>query len=347
MKMTIVLTLYSLISRPVCRVKAALVTAGILRRRRAPLPVISVGNLTVGGSEKTPLAMELLVDFLRLGRRPALVTRGYKGRWEKEGGVLSDGRTLLGGWEEAGDEPFMIARRIPEAGVLVGKHRYVSCLKAKDLGFDIAVLDDGFQHIKLARDVDIVLYDPAARRGRREGTSALRRAGMILVKKDKDGSTLPPIQRRFPAAAVFEYAVVSRGLLLLETGERVAAESLKGKNILAFCGIARPERFFSLLEEGGFAPSAKMHYPDHFPYPDAALERIATACEAGRIEALVTTEKDAVKLAGRSWPLASTPLYVLEIGLELPAAFFEKIRSSLPLSGPGQGLPLTQAGRSS
>jgi len=326
--MTILLAFYSLISRVVCRIKAVLFKTGIRRRRKAPLPVISVGNLALGGSEKTPLAMELLTYFLGLRRRPALVSRGYMGRWEKRGGVLSDGRALRGGWEDAGDEPFMIARHVPQAGVFVGKHRYRSCLQAKEMGFDLAVLDDGFQHIKLARDVDILLFDAAAKGGFREGTTAMGRADIILVKKDGEAA-LQRIRQKFRAAAIFEYTLVSRGLHVLETGERIGADVLKGKAILAFCGIARPERFFSLLMENGLPPRTKMPFPDHFPYSPPGLERIAAACERDRIDALLTTEKDAVKLLGRTWPFAPTPLYVLDIGLDLPAAFFEKIGSSL------------------
>jgi tetraacyldisaccharide 4'-kinase len=310
----------------VCRAKAALVRAGLRKPRKAPFPVVSVGNLTLGGSEKTPLAMELLTFFLGLGRKPALVTRGYGGRWEKAGGILSDGKNMLGAWEDGGDEPYLVARRVPKAGVFVGRRRALSCLKARELGFDLAVLDDGFQHVRLARDVDIVLYDAAAGGARREGTSALWRADIILVKKDGAG-TLGRIQRRFPAS-VFEYAVEARGLRLPETGERIAAADLSGKAVLAFCGIARPERFFSMLEGSGLRPRTKMAFRDHFPYSDRALERIADACEADGIEALVTTDKDAVKILGRTWPMASAPLYVLEIGLTLPPAFFEKVRTA-------------------
>ena len=333
--MAILIGIYSLLSRAVCRAKAALVRAGIKKPWKAPFPVISVGNLTLGGSEKTPLAMELLSYFLGLGRKPALVTRGYGGRWEKAGGVLSDGRALNGDWEDAGDEPFMVARRVPGAGVFVGKHRNQSCLKAKELGFDLAVLDDGFQHVKLSRDVDIVLYDSAAKSGRREGTSAMKRADIILLRKDGTAA-LQRIQAEF-SAVVFEYAVKVRGLRLLETGERFAAGMLKGKTVLAFCGIARPERFFSMLEENGLPLKTAIAFPDHFRYPEAALERIAAACEKDGIDALVTTDKDAVKLLGRSWSIASTPLYVLEIGLDIPPGFFEKVRMSIVRSGSAPG----------
>jgi len=342
--MAILIGIYSVFSQAVCRVKAALARAGFKKPWKAPFPVVSVGNLTLGGSEKTPLAMELLAFFLGLGRKPALVTRGYGSRWEKTGGVLSDGKNAFGTWEDGGDEPFMAARRLPGAGVFIGKHRARSCLKAKAMGFDLAVLDDGFQHIKLARDMDIVLYDGTAAGGRREGLSALKRADIILVKKDEAG-TLGRIQNRFPAA-VFEYAVEARGLRLLETGERIAPIELAGKAVLAFCGIARPERFFSMLEENGLRPRTKMTFSDHFPYPDRALERIAGACEAEGIEALVTTDKDAVKILGRSWLMAATPLYALEISLILPAAFFDKVRTAAAQDGHGPHMIPPQAGSS-
>jgi tetraacyldisaccharide 4'-kinase len=181
------LGVYSMASRAACRLAVARIRAGLIRRRRAPLPVVSVGNLTLGGSEKTPLVMELLGRIPEFGLRPALVTRGYRGRWERGGGVVSDGKTLFAGSEEAGDEPFMAARRFPRVGVFVGKDRYRSCLKAKDLGFDVAILDDGFQHFWLGRDLDIVLHDP---RGRgvafREGIPALKRADFLLLKKNGD-----------------------------------------------------------------------------------------------------------------------------------------------------------------
>ncbi|MCX6564243.1 MAG: tetraacyldisaccharide 4'-kinase [Candidatus Aminicenantes bacterium] len=154
------------------------------------------------------------------------------------------------------------------------------------------------------------------------------------------------MRQRFSAAA-FEYAVVPRGLRLLETGEPIAAGVLKGKRILAFCGIARPERFFSLLVENGLPPQTKMPFPDHFLYPPPSLDRLAAAGERDRIEALLTTEKDAVKLLGRTWAFASTPLYVLDVGLDLPPAFFEKISASLGPAGPVDDLNRSQATRPS
>src|SRR4030042_1951907 len=142
--MKLALLVYSFFSRRLSRIKNFLYDRGVFKPRRAPLPVISVGNISLGGTEKTPLAMELLSGLLALGRRPALISRGYKGRWEKTGGVLSDGRSILGTWQDAGDEPCLIARSFPAVGVYVGKNRLTSCRRAAGAGVDIAGLDDGF-----------------------------------------------------------------------------------------------------------------------------------------------------------------------------------------------------------
>jgi len=328
-QMNILLGAYSLVSRTACRAKYALVKANIRSVRRAPLPVLSVGNLTVGGSEKTPLVMEILAFLERRGIRPALVSRGYKGSWEKTGGVLSDGTRLFGGWEEAGDEPCLIARRFPKAGIYVGKHRTRSCLAASEAGFGAVVLDDGFQHIGLARYLDIVLHDPASRAPLREGLPALRRAGILLLKMGHRADA-SAFAARFPTLDVFEYAVVVKDLSLLGDDEVLPPGALVGDDLSAFCGIARPGRFFDLLRGLRLGPVIRTEFPDHFPYPDAALEKLAADAVARRVKAFVTTEKDAVKLLDRTAFFRGIPVYVLRIGLDLPEAFFEKIAGLFP-----------------
>ena len=327
--MNIVPGAYSLVSRAACRAKYALVRAGIRSPHRAPVPVISVGNLTVGGSEKTPLVMELLAFLERRGVRPALVSRGYRGSWEKMGGVVSDGNQIQGGWQEGGDEPCMIARRFPRAGVYVGKHRYRSSLAAAEAGFGVIVLDDGFQHIRLARDLDIVLHDPASRSPLREGIPALRRAGILLLKKGSRPDAAA-FAARFPGLSVFEYSVAVKGLSLLGDEAILPPSALAGRDVSAFCGIARPERFLDLLPGLKIYPLVRTEFPDHFPYPDAALEKLSAEAAARRAEAFVTTEKDAVKLLGRTASFRGVPVHVLRIGLDLPEAFFEKIARLIP-----------------
>lgn len=327
--MDALLRVYSPFSRLVCRAKSARFKKGSGRRLISPIPVASVGNLTVGGSEKTPLVIELLRLALEWGHKPALITRGYRGSWEKTGGVLSVGRCALAGWREAGDEPAMIARRVPRAGIFVGRHRYLSCVQAKAAGFDLAVLDDGFQHLKLARDLDIVLYDAASPAPLREGLSALGRADILLWKRGGAAERLTAIRSRFPSLSIFEYEVKPASARLLDIDEVLPTDSLRGKRVCAVSGIARPGRFAASVREIGALPVSSLEFPDHHSYPDRSLERIAAAVAASGAEALVTTEKDAIKLAGRLPVDLAARFYVLGIELVLPPDLISRLRDAL------------------
>ena len=259
---------------PCLPVKRSLYARGWRRAARAPIPVVSVGNITLGGSGKTPLVHRAAArPVSEAGFRPALVSRGYKGGWEKTGGVVSDGRSLLAGIAEAGDEPFMAALREPKAGVYVGRDRLASCRRAAEAGFDVAVLDDGFQHLRLARDIDIVLDDAGRGRILREGTSALRQADIVLH------AGTPPrlrIRRGKPAPLFFPCRTSAKGLVPFggETADEPSAAA--GEPFLAFCGIARPGAILRPCSSPwAFGPAARLRFPDHYAYPDRALARIA------------------------------------------------------------------------
>lgn len=325
------LLLYSAGSRLVCRIRRARFGSGGSRAARAPIPVISVGNIALGGSGKSPLAMELLRFLADAGWRPALISRGYKGAWEKSGGVVSDGQSLLANAAQAGDEPIQAALNVPRAGVYVGRDRLESCRKAAAAGFDAAVLDDGFQHFRLARDLDIVLIGAKDGAVLREGPSALRAADIVL-----HAGPAPRIPARSDGSVplLFPYRMISRGIVSFGGGPDSPGAAPPGP-ILAFCGIARPERFFALLESAGLRPAVRLRFPDHHDYPERSLARIAAAARAASCRGLVTTEKDAVKLRERVAASTGLPAYFLKLGLELPDAFFEAVRSRLPRAGAG------------
>jgi len=310
----------SLLYRMGAGLRSGLYARGICRARSAPLPVISVGNISFGGSEKTPLAAALIERFLAWGRSPALVSRGYRGLWEKSGGVLSDGRSLRAGWREAGDEPFMIARRFPKAGVIVGRDRLAGCRKAAEIGFDLVVLDDGFQHLPLARDLDIVLFHPGDKLLRREFESALNRGHVILIRRDNPESFKRALRKNHLRSRIYEYDVAPRGIYPARGGPPVDPESLVGERILAVSGIARPNRFIQSLETLDLRPAARLEFPDHHPYPPAAMEKIAERVAAHRARAILTTEKDAVKLS-RLPASEGIPVFFLRIELVLPPEF--------------------------
>ena len=261
-----------------------LYTSGILPTRRLNHPVISVGNLTVGGNGKTPIVIALARAFREKGFRPVILSRGY-GRTSRS--VLLAGSN----WEEAGDEPLLMKRRLGNVPVVVGTDRYEAGLfaESRDLG-NVFILDDGFQHRRLYRDVDLVAIDPIEwsagetllPRGRwREPKSALMRAHAACVQ-DSDSAIEPlPI----PTFAV-RYQI--EGLYSADT--LVSSESLQGLAVVAFAGIAKPERFFRTLKSMGIHPVKSVVFRDHHHYSRRDIEKLGG-------DLLITTEKDAVRLA--------------------------------------------------
>jgi tetraacyldisaccharide 4'-kinase len=326
--MKFLLFLLSLLNCSGSQVKNWLYNNRILTPSKAPLPVISVGSIAFGGTGKTPLAINLITYLVKHGFKPAFISRGYKGRWEKSGGILSDGKKILAQWEDSGDEPFMVAQNIPQAGIFIGKNRLLSCQKAKSLGFELAVLDDGFQHRRLHRDLDIVLYTPAAKTARREQVSSLKRADILLLGRKVDPQSKKRITERFPEAAVFEYSVKNEGFFRLTGKQGRADEKLKEKKILAFCGIARPERFLSMLHEAGIKPAFFFKFPDHHPYPKSSLKKIIDKYQEIKAEAIITTEKDALKISDNE-NLKKVPAYYLKIDLEAEDKFYPRISNLL------------------
>ncbi len=269
--------------------------AGWLPRARVPARVISIGNLTVGGTGKTPAALWLAERLAARGRRVGIVARGYRKRQPGVVIVGTDGTPLVSA-EEGGDEAVMLARRF--AGpVVTGERRAEAALVAcTQLGLDTIVLDDGFQHRALQRDADLVLLsdDPAAGRllpagSRREAVAALGRARAVLAVGDGVPPSAPDIPRftaRLAATAVVR---------AVADGWRVLPLScLEGTTVVAVSGVARPERFTALLERCGARVRRHIVFPDHYAYASVDVAALIAASAEGM---LVTTEKDLVKLA--------------------------------------------------
>jgi tetraacyldisaccharide 4'-kinase len=317
----------SLFHQAGCQVKNALYRIKILHPKKAPLAVVSVGNITFGGSEKTPFVVALVAVLLQKGFKPAVVTRGYKGKWEKSGGIVSDGKIRSGTWVESGDEPFMVSIKYPEIGVFVGVNRLLSCQKAHEMGFQVAILDDGFQHRRLSRDVDIILHDPSEDVPLREPLSSIKRADILLLKKGAGTQTAPIHLDRLQDVDTFYYSVSSEGFYSLD-GIEESISNFKGKRILAFCGIARPQRFRSLLERAGMEPIHFISFPDHFPYPPESIKQIIRLSDTHRADVCITTEKDAVKIKDKR-AFQVIPIYYLKIGILTDEKLFERIFSEL------------------
>ena len=314
-----------------CLIKNSLYTARILKPRKAPMKVISIGNISFGGTGKTPSSIEVIKFLQKKNRKVCLVTRGYKGIWEKNGGILSDGIDIFGTWQESGDEAYSSAQNLPDAGVFVGKDRFKSCVKAAQMGFEIAVLDDGFQHRKLFRDIDIVLLDEGRDVFFREFLSSIKRADILLIKKNT-GILNPPLltlKKRAPLIPIYSYRIAPQGIYRVGRNlPPTASDFFQNKKTLAFCGIAKPERFFSLLNEMGIYPAQSMIYPDHHPYPNSSIKKILKTIHREKISVLITTEKDAVKIGQTSLSNVHA-VYFLKIHVDIQEDFYQTLWSEL------------------
>lgn len=276
------------------------------------LCVISVGNLTVGGAGKTPVVAFLAERLLQGGAQVAVLSRGY-GRQGR--GLV---RVVGPPWpsaEEVGDEPLLLARRLPAVQVWVGAKRVALAREALRAGATVALLDDGFQHRALGRDADVVVFDEAVGLGSghlfpwgplREPPSVLRRASLVWLRVASQPQPLP----RFPEGCPVVRARHAAVDVVHPDGTVVPTSHLAGVRVLAFCGIARPSAFVRTLRELGAEVSEAHAFMDHHVFSAAELDNLRAAASAAQAE-LVTTEKDAMRLP------ADFPASVVRLGVSI------------------------------
>ncbi len=307
---------------------------GFFVTRRVPVPVVSIGNLTVGGTGKTPAVIFLARHLRLLGYRPGIVSRGY-GRHTRGTVLVSDGRKLQATVGAAGDEAFLLASRLPEVPVVVDEDRYrgASLLSAEH-DVDVLLLDDGFQHRGLARNCDLLLMDAAApaRDYRmfpygtlRERLSAVQRAVLVVWTRTEYFSPDAALRQKlaaYPAPQIDSRMEAATLLQAVGGGVDQTSAELAGRPILAFCGIGRPQSFYQKLLELGLEPQWVRYFPDHHAYTRADLEILADLA-APPETVLITTEKDAVKLPGDF--LAGHEVYSLKIEFTISGADLKKL----------------------
>ncbi|HET9490426.1 MAG TPA: tetraacyldisaccharide 4'-kinase [Methylomirabilota bacterium] len=303
---------------------------GVLRSRALPCAVVSVGNLTVGGTGKTPaveLAVRTLVD---LGHRPAVVSRGYR-RQSRGVQVVADTASIRLDPEDAGDEPFLLARRLPRVPVIVGANRYEAArLAVQRFRATAVVLDDGFQHRTLAKDLEVVMTRARNPWGNgqllpggplREPLAALARAHLIVATEARSAVDLEEVQaaaRRWaPGVPVLSARYAPVECWEAERMQTRPLTSLNGARLLAFAGIASPRGFGTTLNELGVAVLDQVSFPDHHWYTLEDLRELNVRARQLGAEALITTEKDWVRLRRLSRP--ERALYILSVQLELLA----------------------------
>jgi tetraacyldisaccharide 4'-kinase len=316
----------------------------ILKSRSPGALVISIGNLTVGGTGKTPVVEKLARTLQDAGRNVAILSRGYKAKqppllrrlqrkWlgleRRKTRVVHDGERLLLDSRFAGDEPFMLARSLGNVVVLVDKDRVRAALEAVGaFGCDTLLLDDGMQYATLRRRIDICLIDRQAPFGNeyllprgtlREPPKNLARANYIFITKSngKDNSLLIKRIRQYNrTAGIIECNHKALHLTNLYTGEELPLEWLAGRHIGALSGIARPESFEEKLTDLGAALHLTARFADHHTFSEKELSEFMARCERRDLDAIVTTEKDSVRFPHRP-PASDVPVLFLRVEIDI------------------------------
>lgn len=349
MKPSVSLIPLSAIYYAVTRARRTAYRRGWFSVSKLPVPVISVGNLTTGGTGKTPL-VEWVCRTVAADRgeaqdendqrkRVCVLTRGYGRDNPKSQVVVSNGTELLASVNEAGDEAFLLAKSLLGIAAVVSNSNRVAAghWAMENLGAEVFVLDDGFQHLRLARDLDIVTIDATNPWGGgsllpaghlREPPSGLSRADCIVITRTDQVEDLTSIKaavnRLTDSVPVLSSRMLTRGIRKLD-GASVARESSSSQQAGAFCGLGNPESFFTQLRHYGLTPAFTRTFADHHSYSQSDIEALVIEARAQGAECLITTAKDATKLATLNFEL---PCYILEIQIAIDeeARLVEMIR---------------------
>jgi len=306
----------------------------LLKSQRLSVPVISIGNLTLGGTGKTPMVRYVTRLLLDKGLRPAIVSRGYGGKATGTVNIVSDGTQILLPPNMAGDEPFMLAEALPGVPVLTGPERVrVARHAIQEFGVNHIVMDDGFQHLAVSRDLDLVLFSARTLLGNgrvfpggplREPFSALGRAHAFVITGVESGnrSSVDDFQRRlqvaFPGKPVFAGEYLSAGIWHSRQGKACTLAEARGLPVFAFAGIANPDSFRQTLRQEGFSLAGFKEFKDHHAYTAQDVAALVSAAQTYGAQALITTEKDFVKL--RPF-FAEFPILALTIELRMDQGF--------------------------
>ncbi|MFN2531438.1 MAG: tetraacyldisaccharide 4'-kinase [Pyrinomonadaceae bacterium] len=324
----------------ITRARLSLYRKGAFRSFKLQRPVISVGNITTGGTGKTPLVGWIAKRLAASGKRTCILTRGYGRRNPNSRVLVSDFDTVFASAADAGDEPYMLACQLEGiAAVISDSDRFSAAIEATNhLNPDCFLLDDGFQHLRLARDLDIVTIDatnpwgggkllPAGRL--RENKAGLSRVDCVVVTRSDqapDVTTLrSEIEQLTNNRSLFLSRMVPRGVHALHNSPNM---SLPLKNVAAFCAVGNPQSFYSHLETTGCDVVLRRTFRDHHAYSQEDIDHLQIKAKQARAELLITTAKDAVKIAGLSFSL---PCYVLDFQIEIENEdrFFEVICTAI------------------
>lgn len=300
---------------------------GLFSTTQVPLNIVSIGNLTVGGTGKTPMALWLAQALQERGYRVGILTRGYKGTKTNLTVVGTAGRPLVTP-EEVGDEAVMMAQRFPGV-VIAGRDRVAAATRAhEEFGLDVAILDDGFQYRRLYRDADILLVSAQATNNHwvlpagpfREPLTAAPRADLLVWTKSAEAEDPPSTSVVAPnrATTVFSGNLTPTAFVSAVNGDRpqYSLAAVAGQRVLAVIGIAAPASFYRMLHEWDATITEVLEFPDHHNYTQADWQRITQLSK--KCDLIVTTEKDLVKL--ERFPFAAGRLLALRVAMHVESS---------------------------
>jgi tetraacyldisaccharide 4'-kinase len=337
---TALLTILSFIYGLGVRLRLAAYRIGALKRRSLSACILSIGNITVGGTGKTPFVAMLAEWADRREFKAAILSRGYKGKRISDSIVVSDGTEVLGSVGEAGDEPVLLARKLSSVPVLVSKKRHAAGdLAVRRFGSEILLLDDGYQHLSLRRDLNILLIDARRQFGNgfllprgplREPLEEIRRSDLIVITKcttDCTGDSLDSfLQSNFPGKPVYRSRHLPDKIVFPVSGETYSPEFVASKKLVTFTGLAHPGDFLQTVEGLGAQVVHFEAFPDHHLFSQHEFGNLVSRKKALGADFLLTTEKDWVRIDGRVE--VDVDIAVLKIRVELLSdsdAFFEMI----------------------
>jgi tetraacyldisaccharide 4'-kinase len=326
---SIVLPPLSLLYGAVTRTRLSLYRRGTFQTTKLDRPVISIGNITTGGTGKTPLVEHVARIIAAQGKKVCILTRGYGRKDPHLQVIVSDGYGVLASPSEAGDEPYLLATKLKGlAAVISSADRIAAGREAiKDFGTDCFVLDDGFQHLRLARDLNVVTVDATnpwgggrlLPHGRlRESIEGMRRADCVVITRCDQVASVDGLREEIlqltGGRPIFESRMrMVRVVPLKNGGEAIAPPA----RIVAFCAVGNPLSFFESLRQAGYQIAAERSFPDHHVFTQDEIDALIRSAKDAEAEGLVTTAKDAVKLRTMAFEIR---IYVMEIEIAIDDA---------------------------
>ena len=337
---------FSPIYSAIMKARAFFYETGLLRSLKVKAPVISIGNISLGGTGKTPHVIEIAKFLRKSGYTPAIVSRGYGGKAGKGPVIVTDGKKVLTDVSICGDEPYMMAKTLKGIPILVGSNRSTSASYAiKHLNADSIILDDGFQHLALRRDIDIVLLPAKAPFGNqrvfpggdlREPISGVKRASCIILTKCNEITEADlqiekrELQERFPKIPIFESSYSVKFIELPFKGITLSSGEIREK-IFIFCGIANPISFIDLLKKEDIKIAGYRFFKDHFQYDSKSLSALFKDIKKSGSSLTLTTAKDFAKIALEDWErfAPNLQLGVVHLSTDIQPSFWNFLTHNL------------------